>query len=426
MKLSFQTIVLYSIISVSFLLPMKSNASTEHNYFNILENINENSLFIVENPTTNKVENNLQLNSVTRSFTSGEIGSLLGYDSYLSIQSAIKKYQQIKFTGGWPIYSYNPDLKIGDRSQQIIKLRQRLLITGDIEKNIGIGDVFDIFVEEGVKQFQFRHGLEPNGKLNINTINALNQSVESKLKQLGANKIRLLNYLTNTNEKYVLVNIPSNNLFVIQDSRVIFESKVIVGKEDRQTPLINSNIYEVNFFPYWHVPKSIVQKDIIKAVLTDSNYLIKNNIFVYQDYYYKDPVNPKYINWETEEPLLFKFRQNPGSTNSLGIAKINFANKHAVYLHDTPQKLLFNEDLRSYSSGCVRVQNIDDLIEVLLSENTNWNRSKLNQILDENETITFKLQKQVPIKIIYVSAWTSNGVTHFRKDIYGKDGIKKL
>ena len=70
-----------------------------------------------------------------------------------------------------------------------------------MEKNIGIGDVFDVFVEEGVKQFQSRHGLEPNGKLNINTINALNQSVESKLKQLGANKIRLLNYLTNTTEK---------------------------------------------------------------------------------------------------------------------------------------------------------------------------------------------------------------------------------
>ena len=95
MKISFQRIVLYSIISVSFLLPMKSNASTEHNYFNILENTSENSLFIVENLTSNKVENNLQLNSVTRSFTSGEIEPLLSYNSYLSIQSAIKKYQQI-------------------------------------------------------------------------------------------------------------------------------------------------------------------------------------------------------------------------------------------------------------------------------------------------------------------------------------------
>ncbi|MDG2187463.1 MAG: L,D-transpeptidase family protein [Hyphomicrobiales bacterium] len=401
---------------------MNTQASAEKNDLN---NINQDKLFIVEEPFSDKIKNYYQFQPLSLN-SSGHKDILLKYESYLAIVSAIKKYQQIKLLGGWPTISKDIELKIGNRSEQIVNLRKRLLITGDIKANIGIEDVFDVFVEDGIKQFQYRHGLDSNGKLNMDTINALNQTVDSKLSQLGANKIRLLNNLSNIDEAYVLVNIPANNLSVIQDGEIIFESKVIVGKEDRQTPLINSDIYEVNFFPFWHIPKSIVEKDIVKAVLSDPNYLNDNNIYIYQDYYYKNPVNPKYIDWETEEPLLFNYRQNPGNNNSLGIAKINFANKHAVYLHDTPEKLLFNQDIRIYSSGCVRVQNIDDLIDLLLSKNKNWSRALLNQILDNDETVTIKLNEQIPIKIIYLSAWAGDGKVHFRRDIYGRDGIKSL
>jgi len=153
----------------------------------------------------------------------------------------------------------------------------------------------------------------------------------------------------------------------------------------------------------------------------DPKYLEKNNIFIYQDYYYQKKINPQYIDWTTEEATIFKFRQNPGYTNSLGVAKINFPNKHAVYLHDTPKKSLFNEEIRFFSSGCVRVQNIDDLINWLLSDSANWNESLLHEILDNSSTKTLRLDSKIPIKIGYLTAWVENGQIQFRDDIYKKD-----
>tara|TARA_Y100000590_G_scaffold468225_1_gene650086 strand:+ start:15538 stop:16815 length:1278 start_codon:yes stop_codon:yes gene_type:complete len=349
----------------------------------------------------------------------------LNYQTYLSTIEAITLYQKIRQDGGWPTINFDKALNLGDKSDEIVKLRRRLSITGDMEQNLGIPDVFDIFVKDGIKNFQFRHGLELSGELNPETVDAMNMSVDYRLSQLGRSKTRVLNYLTGVREEYILVNIPSNQLSIISGGNVINEFKVIVGKEDRQTPSINSNIYEVNFFPYWHIPKSIVEKDIKKAMLQDPDYLKKNDIYMYPDYRYKTPINPNYINWESDEPSIYNFRQNPGSANSMGIAKINFANSHAIYLHDTPNKILFNEEIRAYSSGCIRVQNIDDLINWLLSKNQDWNNKELINIIEAEETISVKLKESMQIKLIYLTAWQENKKIHFRKDIYGKDIINE-
>ena len=201
---------------------------------------------------------------------------------------------------------------------------------------------------------------------------------------------------------------------------------MVVGRDERPTPILSSNIYEINFFPYWHIPESIVRLDISKAMQIDSEYLEKNNIHIYQDYYYKDTVNPDYIDWYSDEPTLFKFRQNPGYANSLGVAKINFANKHAVFLHDTPNKSLYSDGQRFFSSGCVRVQNIDDLIQWLLSSNDSWERNKLENILNVAKTKTVQMKEQIPIKLGYLTAWVDDGQVHFREDIYGKDPVKNM
>ena len=244
------------------------------------------------------------------------------------------------------------------------------------------------------------------------------------LKILGANKTRLLNYMSGLGSKHIFVNIPGNYLLAVNDNKIEFQTKVVVGRDERQTPTISSDIYEINFFPFWHIPGSIVQKDIAKAMQVDSEYLKKNNILIYQDYYYKDTINPEYIDWYSDEPTLFKFRQNPGYTNSLGVAKINFANKHAVFLHDTPNKSLFSDGQRFFSSGCVRVQNIDDLIQWLLSSNKGWTWNKLENILNIAQTTTVRMDEEIPIKIGYLTAWYDNGLVHFREDIYGKDPVR--
>ena len=396
------------------------------NIYDQIDNLDRSDLFYVEDlifdpsPSSNAHIGDQFILPVTSDET------ILTYESYLEFNDIIERYQKILKSGGWQEIKIDGELSIGDVSPDIIILRNRLKMTNDIVEDRGIADIFDIFVEEGLKKFQFRHGITPTGILDEITKDALNVPVEDKLKILGANKTRLLNYMSGLGSKHIFVNIPGNYLLAVNENKIEFQTKVVVGRDERQTPIISSNIYEINFFPFWHIPESIVKKDIVKSMQVDSEYLKKNNILIYQDYYYEDTINPDYIDWYSEEPTLFKFRQNPGYSNSLGVAKINFANKHAVFLHDTPNKSLFSDGQRFFSSGCVRVQNIDDLIQWLLSPNKGWTSNKLENILSIAQTTTVRMDTEIPIKIGYLTAWNDNGLVHFREDIYGKDPIKKM
>jgi L,D-transpeptidase YcbB len=358
------------------------------------------------------------------SFSSNYANYFLSYDNYLSLFEAIEKYQSIKDNGGWQGIDPKLTFEIGDNNKNIDDIKKRLAITGDMVQGIGLDSVFDVFLKYGLIHFQKRHGLIASGKINRETINEMNVSVDKRLSQLGRNKIRILNATSGLEDKHVIVNIPSAELFAIKDGNVNLLSKVIVGKIDRQTPLINSDIYEFNFYPYWHVPKSIVKKDIIKAVLADFNYLKNNNIRIFYDYTYQKEVDPRYLNWKSEEPMLYKFRQDPGTQNAMGFVKINFKNKYSVYFHDTPNKSLFNNDLRVNSSGCVRIQNIDDLIIWILGEQDNWDMQKLDSIIQKQNTANVSLREKIQIRTTYITAWAErDGLVHFRRDVYKKDAM---
>ena len=398
-------------------------------YANIYDEINKlerSDLFYAEDLVLESPPSGITLNEEQFVLPIISNEAILTYQSYLEFTDVIDQYQKILKSGGWQEIKIDGELGIGDVSSEIIILRNRLMMTNDMPENRGINDIFDIFVEDGLKKFQFRHGITPTGVLDEITKNALNLPIENKLRILGANKTRILNYMSGLGSKYIFVNIPGNYLLAVNDGKIEFQTKVVVGRDERPTPILSSNIYEINFFPYWHIPESIVRMDISKAMQIDSDYLEKNNIYIYQDYYYKDTVNPNYIDWYSDEPTLFKFRQNPGYANSLGVAKINFANKHAVFLHDTPNKSLYSDGQRFFSSGCVRVQNIDDLIQWLLSSNDSWERTKLENILNIAKTKTVQMEEQIPIKLGYLTAWVDDGQVHFREDVYGKDPVKNM
>ena len=137
-----------------------------------------------------------------------------------------------------------------------------------------------------------------------------------------------------------------------------------------------------------------------------------------------DELTPSQINWYSNEAVNYRFKQDPGDFNSLGSMRINFPSKDGVYMHDTPAKGLFGEDMRFHSSGCVRVQNVRELVNWLLMETPGWSRQEIDAVIKSGERKDAKVASPVPLYWVYVTAWaTPDGVTQFREDIYNRDGL---
>lgn len=343
-----------------------------------------------------------------------------------ALQFAIAHYADIVARGGWPAVPADQKLKIGVRGPAIIPLRQRLVIGGDLAATAGTSDVFDSYVFEAVKRFQARHGIPVDGVVGDSTLAAMNIPAAVRLNQLSTNLTRL-KMLTEKlpKDRFLMVNIPGAQVEAVEAGRVVSRHTAIVGKVDRPSPLVNSKIYEVNFNPFWTVPESIIRKDLIPKVLKDPNYLNEYNIRIYDQQ--GNPLSQDQINWNTDEAAKYLFREDPGDTNSLGLVKINFFSKDGVYMHDTPNKGLFNNEFRFDSSGCVRIQNIRELITWLLRDTPGWSREQIDVMFRNGERLDVKLEKQVPVFWVYITAWAvTDGVVHFRNDIYGLDGLEQF
>ena len=211
-----------------------------------------------------------------------------------------------------------------------------------------------------MRRFQLRHGLTVDGVIRAETLGALNVPAPVRLAQLKINLGRLRELNTHLSPRYVVCNIPAARIEAIQNGVAVSRHTAVVGKPDRPSPEINSKIIQVNFNPYWTVPASIVQKDLIPKMQDQPDYLTSNRHRIF-DARHKE-LQPSQINWYSEDATHYSFKQDPGSFNSLGSIRINFPSQYGVYMHDTPLKNLFGDDFRFHSSGCVRVQNVRQLV----------------------------------------------------------------
>jgi len=227
-------------------------------------------------------------------------------------------------------------------------------------------------------------------------------------------------------ERYVVVNIPAATIEAIDFAQVTRRHTAVVGRIDRQTPILQSKIHEINFNPYWNVPKSIIRRDLIKYMNEDPQYLEKYRIRIFDNK--GDEWNPADIDWSTDDAVSYNFRQDPGAENSMGHVKINFHNKHAVYLHDTPTKSLFGENRRFHSSGCVRVDDVDTMVSWLLQSNDEgWDVNAVNSMFSSGERVDVAIKSPVPILTTYITAWANKqGTVSFREDVYEYDKIGKV
>jgi murein L,D-transpeptidase YcbB/YkuD len=351
---------------------------------------------------------------------------LLSPDTVSNIEAALPDYQTIVARGGWPRVPDQQRLRIGSRSDAVTVLRQRLAISGDLaQSQYGYGDTFDSYVDAAVRRFQVRHGLKPNGIVDKVVFDVMNVAAELRLRQLETNLVRVRSMSGFLGDRFVFVNIPAAELEAVEGGRVVARHNAVVGKIDRQTPVLTSKINEINFNPYWHVPVSIIRKDLIPKMRADPEYLAKNRIRIYDNK--GREIAPETINWDTDQATQLAFRQDPGDINAMATVKISFPNPHDVYMHDTPFKDLFGDNNRFYSSGCMRIQNVRELVAWILRDTPNWGLAQIDEAIRSGQRIDAKVKGPVPVYTNYITAWaTREGIVHFRDDIYGRDGIGEL
>lgn len=362
--------------------------------------------------------------SSPRSVLSGDV-PLLSRETLQATEAALQHYLQLEAQGGWGAVPADTVLRLGSRHQNVVALRRRLVVSGDLAPSLAASETYDSYVEEAVKRFQARHGLIVDGVAANATLAALNVPVSARRHQLETNIVRIRSMLGNLGDRYVMLNIPGASIEAVEQGVVHSRHAAVVGKIDRPSPVLSARIVDINFNPYWTVPVSIIRKDLIPKMQADPQYLTKNKIRIYDQR--GNELVPEQIDWNSNDAVNYMFRQDPGDINSMGTVRINMPNSESVYMHDTPSKSLFGENARFHSSGCARVQNVRELVAWLLKDSGDWNRQTIDAAIGSGERIDAKLARPVPVYWVYVTAWGGlDGVGQFRDDIYQRDGLSDL
>jgi murein L,D-transpeptidase YcbB/YkuD len=271
-----------------------------------------------------------------------------------------------------------------------------------------------------VKRFQARHGLATTGSIGPRTLSALNVPVEKRIQQLEASLQRVAAIGFHFGPRYVVVNLPGAYAEAVENDIVVRRYRVIVGKTDKPSPTVTSEIGNINLNPTWTVPASITKNEVAAHMRKDPTYLSRMHMQVLDS---KESVlDPLRIDWSADRTPNVTVRQEPGSWNALGQLRIDMPNSYAVYMHDTNQKNLFSDDYRFDSHGCVRVDNVRDLAAWLLEDAPNWARPEIDAAIATGQRQDVKLTKKVPVAWIYLTGWmTRDQVVQFRNDVYDQD-----
>lgn len=328
---------------------------------------------------------------------------------YTQLREMLHNYRKVQKNGGWPTVSAAAPNKT---------LRARLAASGDVDSDKG----GDKSLSEGVRRFQERHGLPKSGKVDAATLAALNVPVSERIKQIELNLERWRWMPDELGSRYILVNIPSYKMQVIEEGRPVMEANVVVGKQERQTPSFSANMEYLVLSPKWYVPRSIAVKDKLPQLKRNPQALARQGIRVYNNA--GQQINPSAVNWGAVSANNFSYqlRQDAGPRNALGGIKFMFPNPYSIYLHDTPSRQLFSRNQRTFSSGCIRISNPLELAEYLLKHDPKWNKERIKTASTSGKQQVVNLPKGLPVYLLYWTAWVDEeGRLNFRDDVYNRD-----
>jgi murein L,D-transpeptidase YcbB/YkuD len=327
------------------------------------------------------------------------------YRQYELLRTYLHKYRQLDTMAQWDtIPSFSKEKRAVKRSQIVRLVKERLIQLSDYPGKLP-DTLFDERLGLALRKFQVRHGLNPSGKIDQQTLEELNVPLKTRIRQIIVNMERS-RWLPITSEAdYIAVNIPEFKMHVYHSDSLLWSANAVVGKALHPTTVFYGEINQVVFSPYWNIPESIVAKEILPGIKRAPDYLSKHNMEI------------------TEKgnglPVI---RQKPGASNALGRVKFLFPNSYSIYLHDTPSKSLFNESARAFSHGCIRIEQPEKLAAFLLKDKAGWNTTSIRSAMHAGKERSIPIIKKVPVYIAYFTAFIDrDNVLNFRKDIYELD-----
>jgi murein L,D-transpeptidase YcbB/YkuD len=332
-------------------------------------------------------------------------------------------FERLIADGGWgETVRTNRKLSPGDTGGDVVALRNRLIRMGYLERTATAR--YDDAMQAAVADFQLAHGLTADGVAGPGTIEEINRQAEERLAQIlvAMERERWMNHPDGLGRRHIWVNLTDFRTRVYDEGKVTFETKSVVGerRNEKATPEFSDEMEYMELNPDWTVPRSILARDYLPRFQANPNaagylQLIDSRGRV---------VDRSQIDFTqyTARTFPFTVRQPPGDLNALGLVKFMFPNPHAIYLHDTPAKELFEREVRDYSSGCIRLNDPFDLAYHLLAQQVDDPKAYFDSQLATGQQTRIDLQEKVPVHLVYFTAVTTpKGEIEFRRDFYGRD-----
>jgi murein L,D-transpeptidase YcbB/YkuD len=340
---------------------------------------------------------------------------------YQGLVEALERTRKIDADGGWPTVPAGRAIKPRSRDPRIPRIRARLAVTGELEGSARDSTVYDENLRRAVVLFKARHRLDSTATIDAATVAAMNVSAAARVGQIRANLERARWVLHGLADDFMLVNLPAFKAYRIRGGRNVWESRTQIGDEAMQTPTFRATLRTVVLNPDWTVPRSIIVEEIAPDMSSGKDAVAAQGLVITDPE--GNPISPASIDWGsvTGESFPYDLKQPPGPRNALGRVKFLFPNRYSIYLHDTPSQQLFNSTRRTFSHGCIRLQNALDLAELLLRDQ-GWDKKRIDEVLASGETRNIALEPPVPILIVYwtVSVGASGEIRH-GEDIYRLD-----
>lgn len=346
---------------------------------------------------------------------------------YIGLEKWYLHYLKIAQSGEWPVIPSFNTIKPGESNSVIPLIRKQLYLSGDL---LGCepseSDLYDQCLVDGVKRFQKRNDQKADGVIGKSTGNSLRQSLGTLLTKMELNLDRMKMMKRNDFEgRYLMINIPAFRLYFYDNGQIFQTMKVVTGEKTHPTPVFSDTVETVVLNPYWNVPQSIIQKEMIPKLLRNPNAMQREGIEIRNGWEEDAPViSGSSVNWAQyrySNAVPYRFAQVPGNKNALGKVKFLFPNKFSVYMHDTPSKHLFSRQSRAFSHGCIRLEKPTELMKTFSELSPNLHYDQAQEILKGKKQTYFNID-HTPINVTYLTAWVDpDGNLQLRNDIYGYD-----